>query len=540
MVTILGLFTLFSGVIASFAVANNKYSFIKSISYFILGLSVLLLTEPFFSSDLDKPLLLHYGLISVLSISFFIGEITKTKVNIFWNLVPIVLAVVLIYALPDVTAISYMDFQIETREELLLVAALSSLTPFLTHLAKLGIGNLIIRFGTIKWAENEENYLEGLVSYAFIGGIASLGAFLIGPLGLLVSGTFYLSASLIARNKLGLKNKIILSAGSALFLLSFTPLLIQLGNFEGLNFLRGEVIQGAFFAGFLVIIHHLFILLARFNPGKWMYILSAFAILVPIVTIVALGMAYMQFERLGGVLSLAGLVAGLAILSTTFSLFKDASFVSLKLLTVGASLLLLPLIMPAEQTSLIDYEALGIVQGDEDNAPQGKSLEEAVGKWKIIESASKVNFELGPKDGRTKGEFKSLSGNFNISENTENSSVRVVMKLEQLTTYIGPRDKELMGDGYFKADKFPEITFESNNFVSKNGSYELHGDFTMMGVTKDLKVEMTLLAVTEENGEKRMILTGSSKVDRTEFGMAPSSKIGNVVDFKFEVQCELE
>lgn len=552
MVTIIALFALFSGVLATIAHSRNNYGSIKSISYFILGISVLILSIDYFELDGEANRLLPLFLISVLSIHFFIGEVTKKKTAIFWNFIPVV-ASLSILLLPGLIGYSYMGFALESSQEVLLLAILSAITPFLTHLAKLGIGNLIIRFGSIKWAENEENYLESLVSYAFIGGVAALGMFLLGNLGLLIAGTFYLSATFIARNKLGLKNDIISAASGAMFLLVFVPILLEMGGFENLDFTRGEVLEGAFIAGFMIIFYDLLLRLARHNTGKWKVLLTFKALFVPLLAIFLLGFAYTQLERLGGVLALAAIVMSMAILSITFALFKNTTYVALKLTALGAILLLVPYVKPVESTSSIDLSALGIEEesdrdkdqgkekkeskkSDQPEEPNGKDLEEGIGKWVVDSENSKVNFELGPDDGRTKGEFKKVEGTFTVNEDIESSSISVTLPVESLTTFNSMRDEHLMESDYFHEEKYPTMKFNSTSFETIGDGYRVIGDFTMMDVSNEIELTLKLVGVGEKDGKRVMVLWGESQLDRTNFGMSSSSKIGDVVDFHFEVQ----
>lgn len=552
MVTIIALFALFSGILATVAHSRNNYGSIKSISYFILGISVLILSIDYFKLDGEANRLLPLFLISVLSIHFFIGEVTKKKTAIFWNVIP-VLASLSILLLPGLIGYSYMGFSLESSQEVLLLAILSAITPFLTHLAKLGIGNLIIRFGSIKWAENEENYLESLVSYAFIGGVAALGMFLLGNLGLLIAGTFYLSATFIARNKLGLKNDIISAASGSMFLLVFVPILLEMGGFESLDFTRGEVLEGAFVAGFMIIFYDLLLRLARHNTGKWKFLLTFKALFIPLLAIFLLAFAYTQLERLGGVLALAAIVMSMAILSITFALFKNTTYVALKLTALGAILLLVPYVKPVESTSSIDLSALGIEEGgdsdkdqdkkkkeskksDQPEAPNGKDLEEGIGKWVIDSENSKVKFELGPDGGRTKGEFKKVEGKFNVNEDVETSEISVTLPVESLTTFNSMRDDHLMESDYFHEEKYPTMKFNSTSFETIGDGYRVLGDFTMMDVTNEIELTLKLVGVGEKDGKRVMVLWGKSQLDRTNFGMSPSSKEGNIVDFHFEVQ----
>jgi polyisoprenoid-binding protein YceI len=430
-----------------------------------------------------------------------------------------------------------------------LLAILSAITPFLTHLAKLGIGNLIIRFCSIKWAENEENYLESLVSYAFIGGVSALGMFLLGNLGLLIAGTFYLSATFIARNKLGLKNDIISSASGAMFLLVFVPILLEMGGFEGLDFTRGEVLEGAFVGGFMIIFYDLLLRLARHNTGKWKFLLTFKALFIPLLAIFLLAIVYTQLERLGGVLALAAIVMSMAILSITFALFKNTTYVALKLTALGAILLLVPYVKPVERTSSIDLAALGIEEnkGQEDEkkdesksnqpeVPEDKKLENGIGNWVIDSENSKVSFELGPDGGRTKGAFETVIGEFLVNKDIRKSVISVVLPVESLTTFNSMRDEHLMESDYFHEEKHPSMNFSSTSFEPKGDGYLVIADFTMMDVTNEIELTLKLVGVGEKEGKRVMVLWGESQLDRRNFGMSPSSKEGNIVDFHFEVQ----
>lgn len=544
MVTFTVLFSLFSGIITTTAFAKNIGGSVKAISHYILGLVVLILSIDYFSvegSEEVAPLPLY--LLSILSILFFLGELTKHKYSLGWNLLPITLTGTLFLA-PQIELTAFLGSGTDGIDGILVIAALSATTPFLTHLAKLGISNLIIRFGSIRWADNEDNYLESLVSYAFIGGISALGLFLSGYAGLLVAGTFYTGASLVARNKLGLKNDIILSAGSALYLIVAMLILLEYGDYDNLDFTRGEILEGAFIGGFMILIYDLLLLLARFNSGKWKAILTLKAIIVPIMAIGALAFAYTQLERLGGLLSLAAVLVSLALISILFSLFKDYTFIGLKLITVGSVFLVTPYILPVQQSSSIDLASLGIETETKDQSspnnvvrePEGKSFEEAIGKWKINEENSKIFFELGPEKGRTKGEFQVVKGNFDIKQNIENSAIQVTLPVKSLSTFIGPRDEHLMEKDYFHEEKYPEITFVSKSISQKEDGLLVAGDFTMMGVSKELDVKLKLIGKGEKDGNPVIVIWGSSTLNRTHFGMASSSKIGDIVEFTYEVQ----
>jgi len=547
MVTFIALFSLFAGIFTTIAFAKNVGGSVKAISHYILGLAVLLLTLDYFTVDATEGIAgLPIFLTLILSVLFFIGEITKNKYSLGWNIIPILMTG-LLFLIPDLSTTRFLASGTDGIQGIMVIAVLSAITPFLTHLAKLGISNLIIRFGSIRWADNEENYLESLVSYAFIGGISALGLFLTGYSGLLVAATFYTGASLVARNKLGLKNDIILSAGSAIYLIAAMLILLEYGGYSELDFTRGEILEGAFVGGFIILIYDLLLLLARFNKGKWKLLLTAKAIIVPLLALGALAFAYTQLERLGGVLSLGAVLISLALISVLFSLFKNYTYIGLKLITLGSVFLITPFIMPVQQTSSIDLKELGIEStvkndGNDDITqavePEGKPFSEAIGKWKINEENSKIFFELGPEKGRTKGEFQLVKGNLEVKKEITNSSINVTLAVKHLTTYIGPRDESLMKKEYLHEEKFPEITFTSTRMIEKDDGLIVTGDFTMLGIAKEIDVTLKLIGKGEKDGKAVLILWGKSELNRTDFGMVPSTKIGDIVEFTYEIQLE--
>ncbi len=67
------------------------------------------------------------------------------------------------------------------------------------------------------------------------------------------------------------------------------------------------------------------------------------------------------------------------------------------------------------------------------------------------------------------------------------------------TDYPNPEktdfDKELStGEGWFNGNKFPKITFTSNSLfiLSDNKTGIVHGDLTLLGVTKPINLNITL------------------------------------------------
>ena len=87
-----------------------------------------------------------------------------------------------------------------------------------------------------------------------------------------------------------------------------------------------------------------------------------------------------------------------------------------------------------------------------------------------------------------KGRFNDFEGDFSYDEkNPEKSNVNVTIKTASVDSNHAERDKHLRGSDFLNVSKFPTSTFKSTKVVSKaNGAADIHGKFTLNGVTKDI------------------------------------------------------
>jgi polyisoprenoid-binding protein YceI len=153
------------------------------------------------------------------------------------------------------------------------------------------------------------------------------------------------------------------------------------------------------------------------------------------------------------------------------------------------------------------------------------------GEFKIDAKNSQLTFELGPTGGRTKGVFRSFSGQFIFGNK---NTIRVDFPVDQLTTFNSMRDESLMEDIYFNQPKYPNMTFKSSELVQEGEYYMAEGEFTMLGKTLAESVEMKYLGKIGNNSAP--VFIGRSSIDRRKYGMKSDPKEGNIVDFTFKVE----
>jgi polyisoprenoid-binding protein YceI len=118
------------------------------------------------------------------------------------------------------------------------------------------------------------------------------------------------------------------------------------------------------------------------------------------------------------------------------------------------------------------------------------------------------------------GRFNDFSGSFAIDPDPDKCSFSMTIKTESIDTNNAKRDEHLRSPDFFNAKQFPVIVFKSTSVKAMQGGYEVTGDFSLHGVTKQVK--LALLGGRKAEFPKGMQRTGFSTelvIKRSEFGM---------------------
>lgn len=161
------------------------------------------------------------------------------------------------------------------------------------------------------------------------------------------------------------------------------------------------------------------------------------------------------------------------------------------------------------------------------------SFDGLTGSHDIVKESALISFKLGPAGSVTKGAIKEFTGTFNFAEDISNTAFDIKLPVLNLTTFLGMRDKSIMGDEYFNEEKFPSMRFKGAKMTAtdKENEFEMIGTFEMLGVKSEQKV---LIHRIEEDG--KTVLVGNGEIDRRNFGMADDPREGNIVAFEFKVE----
>ena len=101
------------------------------------------------------------------------------------------------------------------------------------------------------------------------------------------------------------------------------------------------------------------------------------------------------------------------------------------------------------------------------------------------------------------------------------SNVDFAIKSASVDTGEPDRDKHLKSPDFFDAEKFPDITFKSTKIVpsGKKDVYNVTGNFTMHGVTKELTIPVEVLGWQSNKQGERVGFSLATTVNRKDYGI---------------------
>jgi polyisoprenoid-binding protein YceI len=361
--------------------------------------------------------------------------------------------------------------------------------------------------------------------------IAFLGFFFASYFGLFLIGIGYIASSFYREDHTP-------NIGFSLLTLALVPFISTLVGIDSIDISLGKNLFGLF-AGFSGVWFLFILSQSKINPIAF----SMFGYILHLVFSVLLLMLGTQKADLGGVEPFLAYLTGSALAFAVYHEFKLTQLVFPSLLCVGIYFgpKVNGISSEAEKTTTENAASTSKTKSSQKSKPdpfiaKGLSIDELIGEYEIDDQSSIINFSLGPKGGKTEGEIKNFSGTVKIDEKTGSSSFTVTLPVKNLTTNNDLRDKSLMEKGYFNVGKHPRMTYKSKKLSKVDDYYELDGEFTLLGVSKPLKVKVKYTGSIDKEGVKVPVFIGKASIDRTQFGMSPDSKEGNLVDFDLRIE----
>ena len=144
-----------------------------------------------------------------------------------------------------------------------------------------------------------------------------------------------------------------------------------------------------------------------------------------------------------------------------------------------------------------------------------------------------------------RGEFKEYAASI-YTKGEDFLSIEIDLSINPASVSTGDaaRDAHLKGANFFNVEFFKEINFRATT-LEKTGSemYVLHGDLTMKGITKKIRLDVESDGVTKSpRGDKKAYFMVTGKINRKEWGLTWSTLMesGGAVGEDIFIKCEIK
>lgn len=130
-------------------------------------------------------------------------------------------------------------------------------------------------------------------------------------------------------------------------------------------------------------------------------------------------------------------------------------------------------------------------------------------------------------------------------EDFSDASVEIIIQTKSINTANEQRDGHLKSADILDVEKFPTIMFKSTSFKKiKDNLYEVKGNLTMHGVTKEVTLEAVYGGVkTDPYGNTKSGWSIRTKLNRNDYGVTYNSKLeggGTALGETMDIMCEIE
>lgn len=129
--------------------------------------------------------------------------------------------------------------------------------------------------------------------------------------------------------------------------------------------------------------------------------------------------------------------------------------------------------------------------------------------------------------GVTRGVFTDYQGEIRYDQdNLDNFQAWVIIKTDSVDTRLAARDKHLRGADFFDVENYPTIVFRAKKLLKKGDGYEIIGDLTMRGVTKEVSGPVAIRGPAQSPfGGEIIGLSGETVINRQDYGISWNDKM---------------
>ena len=141
------------------------------------------------------------------------------------------------------------------------------------------------------------------------------------------------------------------------------------------------------------------------------------------------------------------------------------------------------------------------------------------GTWTLDPSHSEVAFTVRHAGiSKVRGRFTDVSATAEVGDGLAGATA--VIKTASFDSGDANRDAHVKGADFFDVEQFPEITFTSTSIEANGDDFDVTGDLTIKGVTRQVTIETEFSGTAlDPFGNTRAGLSGETTISRKEFGL---------------------
>ena len=145
-------------------------------------------------------------------------------------------------------------------------------------------------------------------------------------------------------------------------------------------------------------------------------------------------------------------------------------------------------------------------------------------KWVLDPSHSEVEFKVKHMMiSNVSGKFSKFDATVETEgEDFMTAKATFTADIDSINTGADQRDGHLKSVDFFDAANFPQLKFVATKYenVDNDGSYEVWGDLTIRGITKNIKLDAEFGGVIKDPwGNTRAGISVNGKINRKDFGL---------------------
>jgi polyisoprenoid-binding protein YceI len=169
-------------------------------------------------------------------------------------------------------------------------------------------------------------------------------------------------------------------------------------------------------------------------------------------------------------------------------------------------------------------------------------------KWSVDQAHCEIGFKIRHlMIANVKGTFKTFDASiYTTLKNFRTAEIDLWIDPSSIDTGDTKRDEHLKSADFFDVTKHKQITFTSSTIGKPDarGYQELWGELTMVGITKNVKLDVQFGGIIKDpQGNEKAGFTVSGKIKRSDWGLIWNATIeagGMMVSDEVTISCEVE